>query len=150
MTSSATTRLDDSTVLAVFSALPLVPTLVMAARFSVETALSMLDASFSDDVESDSVQELEDMPISGGGANTSHENVELDRASNEGRDHETGGVGLESDQDVSDTDQSSPEDPPKSRKRVRKPDKWKKTKRVKRRNSGKPYSSTSGKQVRYH
>ena len=139
----------------------------MAARFSVETALSMLDASFSDDVESDSVQELEDMPISGGGANTSHENVELDRASNEGRDHETGGVGLEqasdkdsdhetggvgleSDQDVSDTDQSSPEDPPKSRKRVRKPDKWKKTKRVKRRNSGKPYSSTSGKQVRYH
>ena len=49
--------------------------LSMAARFSGETALSMLDASFSDS-ETDSEQQLEDRPIGGGGATTSRETVE--------------------------------------------------------------------------
>lgn len=52
----------------------------MAARFSVETALSMLDASFSDS-ETDSEQQLEDRPIGGGGATTSRETVEKGQAS---------------------------------------------------------------------
>lgn len=66
--------------------------------------------------------------------------------SDEDTDHETEEAGLDSHPNGS--GEGSPEDPPKSRKRVRRPEKWKKTKRAKQRNSGEAYTSTSGKQVR--
>ena len=75
------------------------------------------------------------------------EQVEQERVSDEGTDHETEEAGLDSHPNGS--GEGSPEDPPKSRKRVRRPEKWKKTKRAKQRNSGEAYTSTSGKQVVY-
>ena len=49
-----------------------------------------------------------------------------------------------------DVDDGGLEKTPKNRKRVRRPHQWKKTKRIRRRNQGKGYTSTAKKQVRWH
>ena len=58
------------------------------------------------------------------------------------------GEASESDDSESNTDDGGLQKTPKSRKRVRRPNLWKKTKRVRRRNQGKGYVSSASKQVR--
>ena len=64
---------------------------------------------------------------------------DLESSVNINEDGESDGGGDCSDEDAT----------PKSRKRVRRPKKWKKNKRITRRNSGKCYTSVAGKQVTF-
>lgn len=60
----------------------------------------------------------------------------------------TPGVGSDPETDHETEESDGYEQTPKKRKRLRQPLKWKKNRRVRLRNSGKPYASTSGRQVR--
>ena len=103
--------------------------------------------------KTDSEQQFEDRPIGGGGATTSRETVEKgqvsedtnhkteqveqEQVSDEDTNHETEEAGLNS--NLNGSGEGSQEETPKSQKRVQRPEKWKKTKRAKRRNSGEAF-----------
>ena len=129
----------------------LVPTVLMAARIILETALSMLNTSFSDDGETDGYLELltddedlghgpgETMELEqvndGNGPDAAHETEQqaCDRGGH-GTDHETVEQVQTNRSDTEESEQESDEggpstaqdETPKSRKWVRRTETWKK------------------------
>lgn len=139
----------------------------MAARYDTEAKIRLLDSSFEgDDIGSDDgsmtdhdqagleeiddnsgsttvigssehSEENDDENDSGGDSSEGNEDAEVNAEENEG-DEESCGSENELEQEAT---------TPKTRKRVRRPQAWKRLKRSRLRNSGKSYISTAGKKV---
>ena len=130
----------------------------MAARFGAEAVLNMLDSSLNEsnlEMDNDSLPETEEpmteQPDSVTDVDT---NCDVDSAQEQSESSvsEVGDLGSEEDTTAESDDgtiheSSEATTPSRTKKRVKRPYLWKRKKMTNRRNSGKTYTSVSGKKV---